>query len=54
MPQCGITETALFHFELEYLFLSGLTFYIEATPPAEKDPVTFNHQFKNSEMRLWL
>ena len=43
MPLCGIAKTALFHFELEYLFLSGSTFYSEATPPAEKDPVTFNH-----------
>ena len=45
-------KTQLFHYELEYLFLLGSIFYPEATPTAEKDPVTFNH-LKKSEMRLW-
>jgi hypothetical protein len=32
------------HYELEHFFLFGSTFYPEATPTAEKDPGTFNHQ----------
>ena len=39
MPLCGITETTFFYFELEYLFLSGSTYYIEDTLLVAKHPV---------------
>jgi hypothetical protein len=37
MSLCGTREKVLIHFELEYSFLFGSIFYLEATPPAETD-----------------
>jgi hypothetical protein len=37
MPQCGIEETAHFHFELQYSLFSGSIFSLEAISPADSE-----------------